>query len=125
MGQVRLSLNGRSYSLVCGDGEEERVRALAEHVQDRVEGIVSEFGQTGEARLLLMAALLIADELYDCRAERELASSGAAAAALREAAERSRPVQSLTQTGPGALEAVDIAASVRSDGKATRSSQAG
>ena len=90
MGQVALSLNGRSYSLFCGDGEEERLRALGTHVQDKIDGIVRDFGQAGEARLFLMTALMIADELFDSRADRDTAASTAAAAALREVAERAK-----------------------------------
>jgi cell division protein ZapA len=67
MGQVTVTLNGRSYRLYCGDGEEERLIALADHVRSKLNGVVQQFGQAGEDRLLLMAALLIADELWDAR----------------------------------------------------------
>jgi len=66
-GQVSISLNGRTYRLHCGDGEENRLIELATHVRKKVEGLASEFGQVGDDRLLLMAAVLIADELWDVR----------------------------------------------------------
>lgn len=67
MGQVTVTLNGRTYRLRCGEGEERRLVELATHVSERVEGLAAEFGQVGDDRLLLMAALLIADELWDTR----------------------------------------------------------
>ena len=75
MGQVTITLNGRSYRLRCGDGEEQRLLELAEHVDDRLASLVAEFGQVGDERLLLMTALMIADELFDARGA--LLASGA------------------------------------------------
>ena len=65
MGQVALSLNGRNYRLACEDGEEERLRELAQCVKAKLETLVTEFGQVGETRLMVMAALLLADDLLD------------------------------------------------------------
>ena len=68
MGQVTITLNGRSYRLRCGPGEEPRLIELADEVRAKLDGLISEFGQAGDDRLLLMSALLIADELHDARA---------------------------------------------------------
>lgn len=67
MGQVTVTLNGRTYRLSCGDGEEERLLSLASHVRERIEALSTEFGHAGDDRLLLMAALLVTDELFDAR----------------------------------------------------------
>ena len=67
MGQVAITLNGRSYRFDCGDGEEARLAELAAFVKGRVEEIGRQFGNAGDERILLMAALLIADELWDAR----------------------------------------------------------
>jgi cell division protein ZapA len=69
MGQVAINLNGRSFRFNCGDGEEVRLQELAAYVRSRVEDLTREFGNVGEQRLLLMAALYITDELWDARAE--------------------------------------------------------
>lgn len=69
MGQVAVTLNGRTYRLRCEDGEEQRLFALADHVRDKVDRLVTEFGQIGEDRLLFMAALLVTDELFEMRDE--------------------------------------------------------
>jgi len=67
MGQVAVTLNGRSYRFDCGDGEDARLAELAAFVKGRVEEIGRQFGNAGDERILLMAALLIADELWDAR----------------------------------------------------------
>jgi cell division protein ZapA len=69
MGQVAINLNGRFFRFDCGEGEEARFKVLAAYVKGRVEDLTREFGSVGEERLLLMAALYIADELLDARAE--------------------------------------------------------
>jgi cell division protein ZapA len=65
MGQVAITVNGRSYRFDCGDGEEPRLQELADYVKSRMETLNREHGNIGEERLLLMAALTIADELWD------------------------------------------------------------
>ncbi len=68
MGQITVTVNGFAYQVGCDDGEEQHVATLAEYVDKRVGELAASVGQVGEARLLLLAALLIADdlsELYD------------------------------------------------------------
>ena len=68
-GQVTVPVNGRSFAITCDDGQEPRIRRLAQYVDAKVAEFVSSIGQVGEARLLLLAALVIADELSDARDE--------------------------------------------------------
>lgn len=68
MGQITVTVNGFAYQVGCDDGEEAHVATLAEYVDKRVGELAGSVGQVGEARLLLLASLLIADdlsELYD------------------------------------------------------------
>ena len=65
MGQVKVSINDRSYTVACGDGEENHVRELAAYINKHVTGLAQEVGQVGDARLLLMAGLMITDELSE------------------------------------------------------------
>lgn len=67
MGQVTVTLNAKTYRLRCGDGQEQRLAELAEHVGQRIEQLASQFGQFGDERLLLMAALLITDDMLDLK----------------------------------------------------------
>jgi cell division protein ZapA len=65
MGQVNVSINDRSYSVACGDGEEEHLRELARYLDGHVSELAKSVGQVGDARLLLLAGLLISDEYTD------------------------------------------------------------
>jgi cell division protein ZapA len=62
MPSVDITVNGRSYSLTCEAGEEPRLRELGSQVDRKVTALADSVGQIGDARLLLMAALLIAEE---------------------------------------------------------------
>jgi cell division protein ZapA len=55
-------VNGRAYTIACDEGEEEHLRQLADRVDAKAREVLSSVGQVGDARLLLMAAILIADE---------------------------------------------------------------
>ena len=65
MAEVSLDINGRSYEIACDDGQEERLRGLAGYLDLRVRELTEQMGQVGELRLIVMAALLVADELQD------------------------------------------------------------
>ena len=65
MGQVLVKVNGREFPLSCADGQEPRIRRLAQYVDAKVGEFTKGVGQVGEARLILLAALVIADELSD------------------------------------------------------------
>ncbi len=68
MAQVTLTVNGRNYEVACGDGEEERIRSLSREIDARVRAMADAVGQVGEARLLLMASLILADEMKELSA---------------------------------------------------------
>jgi cell division protein ZapA len=72
MGQVAITINGRTYAVQCRDGEEARLIELANYVRDREDAVAEAFqsggGPIGDDRLLLLTALLLADELWEARA---------------------------------------------------------
>ena len=80
MGQVNLTINSRPFVVACDDGQEGRIRRLGQYIDAKVAEFVGNFGQVGEARLLLLAALVIADELADANEALRLERSGARAA---------------------------------------------
>ena len=89
MGQVNLTINSRPFAVTCDDGQEGRIRRLGQYVDAKVMEFVGNIGQVGEVRLLLLAALVIADELADANEALRLERSGARAAdaaAVTEAA---------------------------------------
>ena len=69
MAQVDVSVNGQSYRIACEDGQEDRLVDLAALVNEKVLDLVDQIGQVGSNRLLVMAALIIADELVDLKNE--------------------------------------------------------
>lgn len=71
MPQVNVRINGYSYSVGCEEGQEQHLLAMAHEVEGRIDSIKALGGQSGEARLLVLAALLMADELHDLRIEAE------------------------------------------------------
>ena len=60
---VTIRLNGNPYQIGCGAGEEAHVSKLGEEVESIVQSLVASVGQIGEARLLAMAALILADRV--------------------------------------------------------------
>ena len=68
MGRVSVAVGGRTYALSCGDGEEEHLAALGAHLATKADELTAAIGTMSEPRLLLMAGLQIADELFALRA---------------------------------------------------------
>jgi cell division protein ZapA len=103
VGRVQVQINDKRYAIGCEDGQESHIERLARHFDGHVRKLAGEMGQIGEQRLFLMAALIIADELYEANqrtnaAEAELArrsgqrseadAQARAAAAINDAASR-------------------------------------
>jgi cell division protein ZapA len=59
---VNVMVNGRAYTIACDEGEEDHLRELAAVVDAKAREVLGSVGQVGDTRLLLMAALLMADE---------------------------------------------------------------
>jgi cell division protein ZapA len=76
LGQVTVRVGGYTHPVSCEDGQEGHLIALAADVDRRVSSIRAMGGQFGESRLLLLAALLLADEIHDLRVELSRARSG-------------------------------------------------
>jgi cell division protein ZapA len=65
MNHINVSINGRQYRMACEEGQEVRLLQLAEDLESRVESLRGKFGEIGDARLTVMAALTVCDELLD------------------------------------------------------------
>jgi cell division protein ZapA len=119
MAEVSVTINGRQFRMACEDGQEDHLLGLARELDGRIEGLRVKFGEIGDTRLTVMAALTVADELGEMamrlkRLEEELAgfkdgevaaadrsstTQAAIAGALTEAAERIEDVtRRLNQT---------------------------
>jgi len=94
LAHVTVKINGYTYTVGCEDGQEQHLQAMAAQVEKRVDSIKALGGNSGEARLLVLASLLMADEIHDLRAESDAARRAprpAADAAPAEAPGRPDP----------------------------------
>ena len=98
MGQVVVKVNDRDFALSCADGQESRTRRLAQYVDAKVGEFTKTIGKVGDARLILLAALVIADELSDANE------------ALQQERSRGRVAGAGSGTGGGSGAASDEAA---------------
>ncbi|HEV2631240.1 MAG TPA: cell division protein ZapA [Pseudolabrys sp.] len=125
MGQVNTTIAGRQYRLACEDGQEDHLLALAKDIDSRIIDLRRKFGEIGDTRLTVMAALMLADEMAENRqkvrkfeeeiaelsaarevsAERAQAASDAVVGAFHSAAERIEGItRKLNETvGPGSV----------------------
>jgi cell division protein ZapA len=79
MPRVDITLNGRSYLIGCEEGQEARLRQLANYLEGQVRAVTARAPLAGEGQTLAMAALLVTDQLFDLKSEYD-----ALAAASRE-----------------------------------------
>ena len=68
MSHINVTINGRQYRMACEEGQEVRLLKLAESLESRVEQLRGKFGEIGDQRLTVMAALTVCDELLDAGA---------------------------------------------------------
>ena len=65
MSHINVTINARQYRMACEEGQEVRLLKLAESLEARIESLRGKFGEIGDARLTVMAALTVCDELLD------------------------------------------------------------
>ncbi len=65
MSHINVTINGRQYRMACEEGQEVRLLKLAESFEARIGSLRGKFGEIGDARLTVMAALTVCDELLD------------------------------------------------------------
>jgi cell division protein ZapA len=85
MAQVTVQINGRGYQVACGEGEEQRIAGLAAYVDAKVQDLVGALGNIGDQRLIVMASLLLADEIMEMQ-EQAGGTGGGEGGARRSAA---------------------------------------
>jgi cell division protein ZapA len=100
---VNVMVNSRAYTIACDAGEEEHLKELASYVDAKVRELTGTVGQVGDQKLMLMAAVLITDELLEARARVD--GHAKKASDLSEAqAELSGRAEKSEQLAAGALE---------------------
>jgi cell division protein ZapA len=65
MAHVNVTINGRQYRMACDDGQESHLARLAYELDQRIARLRTEFGEIGDMRLTVMAALIVSDELAE------------------------------------------------------------
>jgi cell division protein ZapA len=80
--QVNVTINGRVYRIACDDGQEAHLDALAARLDGAIQQLRSAFGEIGDQRLTVMAAIMVMDEASET--ERRLATAEAELAALHD-----------------------------------------
>ncbi len=71
MAQVAITVNGKQYSLACDDGQEERIRAAGALLNAGVGGLAAQMGRVSDLNLVVMAGVMLADDLIRERAARQ------------------------------------------------------
>jgi cell division protein ZapA len=124
MNHINVTINGRQYRMACEEGQEAWLLNLAGNLESRIQNLRGKFGEIGDARLTVMAALTVCDELADAgnrirnleeeldalrdiraaAADRAKATQTAVAKALNAAAERiEKTTQILNRTIGGGV----------------------
>jgi cell division protein ZapA len=80
MPEVSVQIANRDHELACGDGEEERVQELAAYVDEKIAELRRQLPGTPEVKLLVFAALILADESREARGIAKAAESAKASA---------------------------------------------
>jgi cell division protein ZapA len=80
MPEVSVQIANRTYELACGDGEEERVQELAAYVDEKIANLRLQLPGTPEVKLLVFAALILADESREARGVARAAETARASA---------------------------------------------
>ncbi len=83
MAQVNVTISGKTYRMACEDGQEEHLAGMADQLNQSIEHLRERFGEIGDQRLTVMAAITLADQ--NTEAARRLQQLRAEVAGLEEA----------------------------------------
>lgn len=103
MSSVNITINGKQYRVACEPGQEQRLTQLAQDFDERIASMRSRFGEVGDARLTVMAAMMLGDELVDAKAK--VARLEADVGALTDA--RAGATDRLSRTEAAVVSALD------------------
>ena len=67
MAQINLSINGKNFGMECDDGQEQRVLALGEYVDNKIKSVSAAGAANNENHLLILTSLMLADEIFELR----------------------------------------------------------
>lgn len=129
MAHVNVTIAGRAFRMACGPGEEDRLEALAEQVDAKITEMRAAFGEIGDQRLTVMAAITFADDLTELRKQVEtLQNEMASIRGAQEKIDAQVDAQTfhLVRAVEGAAERIeDITQKMNADERRARTSDAG
>jgi cell division protein ZapA len=117
MSSVNITINSKQYRVACEPGQEQRLSQLAVDFDERIAAMRSRFGEVGDARLTVMAAMMLGDELVDARAriaklEADISALNAARAGANDRLKRTEAaVVSALETAADKIERMTLALS--------------
>ena len=106
MPSLDIDIGGRSYKIACEEGQEAHLESLARAVDHHVQALKAKFGEIGDTRLTIMAALLVSDLLYEARGRIEALEHDLATATTNA----TEQAQSHRAREDSAVEAITLAA---------------
>lgn len=105
MPQISVTIAGRLYRMACGEGEEDHLRELARRLDGRIGSLRGAFGEIGDQRITTMAAITIADDLFE--AEKRIAAlQGEIAALAAEGHAQDRRIEAMAGTVAAMMDGV-------------------
>ena len=67
MAEVNLNIGGKNFTLQCEEGQQKRVLEVGEYVDGRLRDIAGAGAASNQSHLLVLTALMLADEIFDLR----------------------------------------------------------
>ncbi|WP_068110363.1 cell division protein ZapA [Tropicimonas marinistellae] len=100
MPEIKIKIGGKEFTVACQDGEEQYLLSAAAMLDREAQGLVSQIGRMPEARMLLMAGLMLAD--------RTAAYEEKAAAAEQQLAQQQKVIDEMKASPTPAPERVEV-----------------
>jgi len=103
MAQLTVTIDGKQFRMACEDGQEPHLEKLADHLDQRVKTMRENFGEIGDLRLTVMAALMVCDEYYEEKRRNETLQE----VAQHDRVARSEAAESVNQRDATIAAAID------------------
>ena len=65
MANINIKFNGKEFLLSCEDGQEDHLKELSIHLNEKFNDLKTSLGNIGESKLMLITAIKMVDEYFD------------------------------------------------------------
>lgn len=107
MPQVTVTIAGRTYRMACGEGEEAHLERLAALYDGKIQELRGSFGEIGDMRLHVMAAVTVADDFTETKRKLEAIESEVSALRAQTAASEERAQAREAQLADALMQAAE------------------